>query len=159
MGRTFGLECLSCLLYLEKPLPIHHFWDQILFTSKSYSNSHNRHLSQLWLSLALWPRLWAVQKDRKWLEILDLVLPVHAKSLQSCLAVCDPMDCSPPGSSVPGILQARILEWAAMPSCMESSGPRDWTHVSYISCIGRWFLYHWCHLGSPFLTTLVLYAL
>ena len=40
---------------------------------------------------------------------------MHAKSLQSCLTLCDPMDCSPPGSSVHGILQARILEWVAMP--------------------------------------------
>ena len=37
-----------------------------------------------------------------------------AKSLQSCLTLCDPTDGSPPGSSVPGILQARILEWAAI---------------------------------------------
>ena len=40
---------------------------------------------------------------------------VHAKSLQSCLTLCDPMDCSPPGSSVHGILQARILGWVACP--------------------------------------------
>jgi len=39
-----------------------------------------------------------------------------AKSLQSCSTLYDPMDCSPPGSSVHGILQARILEWVAMPS-------------------------------------------
>ena len=38
---------------------------------------------------------------------------------------CDPMDCSPPGSSVHGILQARILEWVAMPSSRRSSWPRD----------------------------------
>ena len=37
-----------------------------------------------------------------------------AKSLQSCPTLCDPIDCSPPGSSVPGILQARILEWVAI---------------------------------------------
>ena len=37
-----------------------------------------------------------------------------AKSLQSCPALCDPIDCSPPGSAVPGILQARILEWVAI---------------------------------------------
>ena len=37
-----------------------------------------------------------------------------AKSLQSCLTLCDPVDCSLPGSSVPGILQARILEWVAI---------------------------------------------
>ena len=40
---------------------------------------------------------------------------VHAKSLQSCPTFCDPMDCNPPGSSAHGILQARILEWIAMP--------------------------------------------
>ena len=44
---------------------------------------------------------------------------------------------APPGSSVHGILQARILEWAAMPSSRGSSQPRDWTLVSCISCIGR----------------------
>ena len=44
---------------------------------------------------------------------------VYAKSLQLCLTLCDPMDCSPPGSSVPGILQARILERVAI------SPPRD----------------------------------
>ena len=39
---------------------------------------------------------------------------VYAKLLQSCPTLCDPVDCSPPGSSVRGILQARILEWVAM---------------------------------------------
>ena len=56
--------------------------------------------------------------------------------------LCDPMDCSPPGSSVHGILQARILEWVAMPSSRRSSQPRDGTHVSCVSCIGRRILYH-----------------
>ena len=46
---------------------------------------------------------------------------MHAKSLQSCSALCDPMNCSLPGSSVHGILQARIVEWVAMPSFRESS--------------------------------------
>ena len=57
--------------------------------------------------------------------------------IQSCLTVCAPMDCNPPGSSVHGILQARILEWVVMPSSRGSSQPRDWICVSYISCIGR----------------------
>ena len=39
---------------------------------------------------------------------------MHAKSLQSCLTLCDPMDSSPPGSSVHGILEARVLEWVAI---------------------------------------------
>ena len=56
---------------------------------------------------------------------------VHAKSLQLCLTLSDPVDCSPPGSSVHGILQARLLEWIAMPSSRGSSQPKDQTHVSY----------------------------
>ena len=59
----------------------------------------------------------------------------HAKSLQSCSTPCDPMDCSPPGSSVHGILQARILEWVAVSSSMGSSQPRDQIHVSYVSSL------------------------
>ena len=50
---------------------------------------------------------------------------VKVKVAQSCLTLCDPMDCSPPGSSVHGILQARTLEWVAMPSSRGSSQPRD----------------------------------
>ena len=64
---------------------------------------------------------------------------MHAKSLQLCPTLCDPMDCSLPGSSVPGILQARILEWIAMPSSRGFSQPKDGT---CISCIGRQVLYH-----------------
>ena len=52
-------------------------------------------------------------------------LCVCAKSFQLCLTLCDPKDCSSPGSSVQEILQARILEWIAMPSSRGSSRPRD----------------------------------
>ena len=62
---------------------------------------------------------------------------VCAESLQSCLILCDPMNYSPPGSSIHGVLEARILEWAAIPSSRGSSQPRDRTWVSYVSCIGR----------------------
>ena len=61
---------------------------------------------------------------------------------QSCPALCDPMDCSPPGSSVHGISQARIQAWVAIPFSRGSSRPRDQTHVSCISCISRQILYH-----------------
>ena len=54
---------------------------------------------------------------------------MHAKLLQSCPTLCDLMDCSLPGSSVHGILQARILERVAIPFSRVSSQPRDWTHV------------------------------
>ena len=50
---------------------------------------------------------------------------MHAKSLQSCPTLCNSMDCSPPGSSVHGILHARKLEWVSMPSSRGSSQPRD----------------------------------
>ena len=53
------------------------------------------------------------------------------------------MDCSLPDSSVCGIFQARILERVAIFSSRGSSRPGDWTHVSGISCTGRWILYHW----------------
>ena len=62
---------------------------------------------------------------------------VCAKLLQSSPALCYPMDCSPPGSSVHGILQARILEWVAMPFSRGFSWPRALTHVSCVSCISR----------------------
>ena len=68
---------------------------------------------------------------------------------QSCPTLCDPVDCSPPGSSVHGISQARILEWVAMPSSRGSSPPRDRTHLCCIPCIGRQILYHcttWKHM-------------
>ena len=79
-----------------------------------------------------------VQKELEWLYVSDKV-DFRAKSIirnkeyhflirkgchvhaQPCLALCDPMDCSLPGSSVRGILQPRILEWVAMPSSRGSS--------------------------------------
>ena len=60
----------------------------------------------------------------------------------SCPALCDPMDCSPLGSCVCGILQARTLEWVAISSSRGSSRPRDGTHVSCVLCIGRQIVYH-----------------
>ena len=73
-------------------------------------------------------------------------------SLFSHIRLCDPMDHSPPGSSVHEILQASIVKWVAMPSSRGSSWSRDWTHISYFSWIDRQVLYHKCHLGSPLST-------
>ena len=56
---------------------------------------------------------------------------VCAKLSQLCLTLCDPVECSPPGSSVPGILQTTILECVAFSSPNVSSRPRDWTCISY----------------------------
>ena len=59
------------------------------------------------------------------------------RSAQSCPTLCDPMDCNPPGSSVHGIFQAKILEWVAISFSRESSWPRDWTRVSRV--VGKCF--------------------
>ena len=65
---------------------------------------------------------------------------VHAQSLQSGPSLCSPMNCSPSGFSVHGILQTRILEWVAMFSSRGSSQPRIEIHVSCVSCIAGRFL-------------------
>ena len=67
----------------------------------------------------------------------SMSLKVRVLVTQSYPSLCDPMDCSPPGSSVHGILQVRILEWIAIPLSMGSSWSRDWTQVSHIA--GRFF--------------------
>ena len=64
---------------------------------------------------------------------------MHAQLLQSCPTFCDCMDYSLPGSSVHRILQARILEWVAMPSSGGSSYPRDQTCVSFSYCTAGGF--------------------
>ena len=97
-------------------------------------------------------------RQRPWLRAnilptLQLHLPreacVCAKPLWLCPTLCNPLDCSPPGYSVHGILQARILEWVAISYSRGSSQPRDQTHISYVSCVCRRVLYHQCHLGIP----------
>ena len=77
-----------------------------------------------------------------------LLLPLQQRKVtmwvaQLCLTLCDPM--CPPGSSVPGILQARTLEWVAIPFSRGSSRPRDQTQV-LLHC--RRILYHLSHQGS-----------
>ena len=64
-----------------------------------------------------------------------------AKLIQSCLILCEPMDYSLPGSSVYGILRARILEWVAISYYRGSSQPRNRTCISYVSCIVSQVLY------------------
>ena len=77
-------------------------------------------------------------KDYLFKFIYHIDLEVKWSELKSlCVRLCDPMDCSPPASSVHGILQARTLEWVAISFSRESSWPRDWTQVSRIA--GRRF--------------------
>ena len=83
-----------------------------------------------------------IERERKWstgsaLDVLCLVA-------QSCHTLCDPMDCSPQAPLSMGILQARILEWAAMPSSRGSSQPRDRPGLPQCR-----ILYHLSHQRSP----------
>ena len=64
---------------------------------------------------------------------------VHSAT-QPCLTLCNLIECSPPGSSVHEIFQARILEWAVISSSRGSSQPRDQTHISCVSCLVGGFL-------------------
>ena len=68
----------------------------------------------------------------------------------SCVRLCDPVDQSPPGSSVHGISQARILGWVAISSSRGSFPPRNQTCISYVSFIGQQVLYYQCDLGNPY---------
>ena len=61
-----------------------------------------------------------------------------------CLTLCDPMGCSPPAFSAPGIFQARILRWVVVSSSRGSSQPRG---RKCVSCTSRWILYHCATLG------------
>ena len=85
-----------------------------------------------------------------------LMYVLHTQSLQSCLTLCDPMDCSSPGSSVHGIVQATILERVAMPSSRGSFPPRSRTHISCISCTGKLF-FTTATLGKPGYCTPIFY--
>ena len=71
---------------------------------------------------------------------------------QSHPTLCDPMDCSLPGSSIRAILQVRILEWVAISHSKGSSRPRNRTHISCISCIDKQILYHCATWEAPIIT-------
>ena len=93
-------------------------WFSMWFTTFEYSMSNFNRNAQL-------------------LEIRGNVLNKLSEVAQLCLTLCDPMDCSLPGSSIHGIFQARVLEWVAISFSRESSQPRDQIRVSLI--VGRCF--------------------
>ena len=82
-------------------------------------------------------------------HVNDLSTLAFAYAVLSCLILWDPRNHKPPGCSVHGIFQARILEWVAISYSRGSSWPRDWICISCISFIAWWILYLQCHLGSP----------
>ena len=109
---------------------------------------------QGWLFISMFKMYWV------FLDIRELpgwnassLEGLHACYVMSYV-MSDPTDCSPPGSSVREILQARILEWVAIPFSRRSSRPRDRT---WVSCIGRWVLFHcatWNAQSAPSLVVI-----
>ena len=79
----------------------------------------------------------------------SLLVVVVIWSLSHVWLFCDPTDCSPPGSSLHGISQARILEWVVVSFSRGSFWPSDWTCVS---CIGRLILHCWAIREAPYYT-------
>ena len=76
-------------------------------------------------------------RSQSWMSLWRPTRPPESEVAQSCPTLCDTVECSPPGSSVHGIRQARILEWVAISFSRGSSQPRDRTQVSHIA--GRRF--------------------
>ena len=74
--------------------------------------------------------------------------------LRRCLILFNPLDCSPPGSSIHEIFQAKILEWVAFSFSSRSSCPRDWTQVSCISSIAGTFFTRWA-IGEAIIIALI----
>ena len=104
-----------------------------------WEKAHHKCVFQFWLSLIILPwrnlRFFLI---KVWFEPDHLWLELNCWSIvQSCLTLCNPVDGSPPSSSIHGILQARILEWVAIPFSRGSSWPRNQTGVSCIA--GRFF--------------------
>ena len=95
-----------------------------------------------------WLSLWTITTTSPYSECLRLIIGTIGSLLvlncfaQSCVTLFGSMDCNPPGSSVHGIFKARILEGVVISYSRGSFWPRNWTHISCVSCIDRWIPYH-----------------
>ena len=91
--------------------------------------------------------------QRSWKTVEQLFKKSNIVTILCCTqlhpTLCDPVGCSPPGSSVHGISQARILGWVAISFSRGSSWPRDGTLIPCIFCISRWIPYHCAILEAP----------
>ena len=120
-------------------------WLWTLRADKGFKDSGSSEVDHGW---GKWRHLyrWLCYSDLMWsLGQFILIFPIVCvlSMAQSCLTLWDLMDCSLPGSSVYGIFEGRVLEWVAISSFRGASQPKDQTHFSCVSCIGRWIIYHW----------------
>ena len=117
-----------------------------LFASGGQSIGVSASASVLPMNIQDWSPLgwtgWISLQSKGLSRVFSNTIVQKKKSFQLCPILCDPMGFSPPGSSVCGILQARMLEWVAISFARGSSWPRVQTHISYVSCIGKQVLYH-----------------
>ena len=130
----FGVAPLICLERLK------------LFRSEYMGNRNNHCGLYVFLSPTYFHPEGTLFKSGSW--VFRAFVSMH---VQPCPTLCDPMDCSSPGSSVQGILQARTLKWVAISFSTVSSQPRDRIHVSCISCTGRRILHlslDWLGVGE-----------
>ena len=111
----------------------------------------DHHKADLQWSRTAYPRSLSKKPSAEWAKEVRHLILLLLIDTQSCPTVCDPVDCSPPGSSVHGILQARMLEWVAVPFCRGSSRPRDWTRACCIA--GRFFTIRATREAQCFLTS------
>ena len=133
---------VPCGLFYKTDSPVsapHIFRKRSTSSSKPFRHCHpNRHSVKTGAHIADAQLVWKVLTDY-WHLLRKGLMWVHA---QSCPTLCNLMDCSLPGSSVLGMIQARIREGVAVPSSRGSSPPRDQTLSSDVSCIGRRILHH-----------------
>ena len=142
-----GCGELEGIMLVPVCLSTHHTTSPILSQSPPVGAAHS--LSLFFLGFQLQGRSRSlVPSLLRFLYILGYFTCVCMYA-QLYLPLCDPMDCNPPGSSVHGIFQAKLLEWISISCFRGSSQPTDRTHVSCISCTGRQILYHCATWEAP----------
>ena len=127
-SNPYLLHCRQILYYLSHQGSLCDYWTE-MFISKLCRIDKQIYLTNGHSSMGLTNSLQKVCKDRHSCEH-SWIIYYMLLCVQSCLTLCDSMGFNPPGSSVSGILQARILECVAISSSRVSSQPRDWTQVS-----------------------------
>ena len=135
-----------CLIYLYMKMAQHHPLCILLHRNENHSSPLD---SPKWISSSHFMILQCSHANQH-SKYNDYVLNLLHEApsvcvcvcVPSCSTLCDPIDCSPPGSSVHWLFQARLLEWAALSSSRGSSWSRDQTHLLYL-LLGRHILYHY----------------
>ena len=126
---------LACLVHGR--CPIKSISMGVFFFLGLYFSQYTIHRFSHQLTQAPPHRYWVCKKEKS------------GSVAQSCPTLCDPIGCSPPGFSVHGILQARILEWVVIPFSRGSSPPRDQTWICWVSSIDRWMFLPLSPPGKP----------